>query len=90
MKSTVLPPLLVLLLAGANPAAAEPPTRIAGPLDKKGLIDYEAALNARLAKGVAPETNANVLLVRALGPAPEGGDGMPDEYFKLLGVPRPP
>jgi hypothetical protein len=99
MKPTVLPPLLVFALVGVNPAAsddkpapkpADKPTRVTGPFDTKGRIDYEAALNARLGKGVTAETNANVLLFQVFGPAPEGGDGMPDEYFKLLGMPRPP
>ncbi|MBA4066465.1 MAG: hypothetical protein C0501_22690 [Isosphaera sp.] len=99
MKLTVLTPLLVLVLVGANPASSDDkpapkpagkPTRITGPLDKKGRIDYEAALNEQLGKGVTAETNANVLLYQVFGPAPEGGDGMPDEYFKLLGMPRPP
>jgi hypothetical protein len=52
--------------------------------------NYEAALNDKLAAGVTPETNANVLLWKALGPRPEGGDGMPAEYFKRLGVDPPP
>ena len=31
-----------------------------GPLDKDGYVDFEAALNERLGKGVPPEKNANV------------------------------
>src|SRR5688572_22551766 len=66
-------------------------TVVDGPLDKDGYIDYEAALNERLGKGVTPETNANVLIWKALGPRPEGGDkGMPKEYFRLLGIDEPP
>ena len=37
-------------------------TVVDGPLDADGYVDYEAALNERLGKGVTPETNANVLL----------------------------
>lgn len=80
--------------------AAEPPeikfpvgketTVAVGPLDKDGYVDYEAALNERLGKGITPEKNANVLLWKALGPRPEGGKGMPPEYFEALGIPEPP
>jgi hypothetical protein len=98
MRATALPPLLVLALAGVCPAAdvapaprpVAAPTRVTGPLDKMGRVDYEAALNEWLSKGVTPDTNANVLLVRALGPTPDGRDGLLDEYFRRLGVPRPP
>lgn len=60
-----------------------------GPKTKTGHIDYFAALNERLGKGVTPETNANVLLFRALGPKPEGA-AMPKGFFKMLGMERPP
>src|SRR5262249_26905829 len=53
-------------------------------------IDYESALNDRLGKGVTPERNANFLLWKALGPRPEGGAGMPAEFFKRLGMEEPP
>jgi hypothetical protein len=65
-------------------------TVVTGPIDKHGHIDYEAALNERLGKGIKPETNANVLLWKALGPKPEGGNGMPEPFFKLLGIDEPP
>jgi hypothetical protein len=65
-------------------------TYITEPLDKDGYLDYEAALNDRLGKGITPEKNANVLLWKALGPRPEGGKGMPAEYFKRLGIDEPP
>jgi hypothetical protein len=75
-------PLLLLALC-----AGEPPK---GPLDKYGRPDFQAAMNDRLAKGVTPDTNANVLLWKALGPTPEGGSGMPAEFFERLGMPEPP
>jgi hypothetical protein len=59
------------------------------PLDKDGYLDYETALNNRLAKGITPEKNANVLLWKALGQKPEGGRGMPPEFFKALGIDEP-
>ena len=39
---------------------------VTGPLDQEGYVDYPAALNDRLGKGVKPERNANVLLWKAL------------------------
>jgi hypothetical protein len=57
---------------------------------KDEFIDYEALLNDKLGKGVTPEKNAVVLLWKALGPTPEGGDGMPPEFFKRLGISEPP
>jgi hypothetical protein len=65
-------------------------TYATGPLDKDGYIDYAAALNERLGKGVTPANNANVLIWKALGPRPEGGRGMPAEFFKLMGIQEPP
>jgi len=64
-------------------------TYITGPLDKDGYIDYAAALNKRLSKGVTPANNANVLIWKALGPHPQGAT-IPGEYFEWLGVPQPP
>jgi hypothetical protein len=89
-----------LLLLCVVPALADKPvakvplgrdtTVATGPLDKEGYIDYELALNERLGKGITPDKNANVLIWQALGPKPEGGRGMPPEFFKQLGVPAPP
>src|SRR5262249_11911507 len=88
------------LLAASGPAADEvkktapkytidkETTHVIGPLDKNGYIDYETALNQRLSKGITPETNANVLLWKALGPKPEGGK-MPAGYFRVLGISAP-
>lgn len=64
-------------------------TFITGPLDKDGNIDYVAALNERLSKGVTPENNANVLVWKAIGPKPEG-KLISEEFFKTLGMERPP
>jgi hypothetical protein len=94
--SILASPLLVcLLLAGQDKPTPKLPigketTYVTGPLDKEGFVDYEAALNERLGKGVTPEKNANVLLWKALGPAPEGGAGMPAEFFKQMGIAEPP
>ncbi len=74
----------------ANLPLGRDTTFVTGPLDKRGYIDYEAALNAELSKGITSENNANALLILALGPAPEGGDGFPPEYFKWLDIAIPP
>jgi hypothetical protein len=65
-------------------------TFVTGPLDKHGYIDYEAALNAELSKNVSRDNNAMVLLMEVLGPAPEGGNGLPPAYFKWLDIPPLP
>jgi hypothetical protein len=85
--------LLVLLPADDKPTPKLPvgkeTTYVTGPLDAEGYIDFEASLNDRLGKDVAPEKNANVLIVKALGPKPEGAP-MPAEYYKRLGIDEPP
>lgn len=86
--------LLVLIPTEDKPAPPKLPigketTYVDGPVDKNGFIDYEAALNDRLGKGVTPEKNANVLLWRAFGPRPEGSR-MPAEFYKRLGTDEPP
>ncbi len=99
MKVFALLPTVFLVAAVAT-AEDKPPapklplgkdtTFVTGPLDKHGYIDYEAALNAELGKGITRENNAHALLVQAFGPAPEGGDGMPLDYFRWLDIPVPP
>jgi hypothetical protein len=85
--------LLSLLAAEGKPVPKVPlgkeTTYITRPLDKNGFVDYETALNDRLGKGITAEKNATVLLWKAFGPTPEGGSGMPAEYFKRLGIAEP-
>ena len=52
-------------------------------------IDYQAVVNDRLGKDIAPEKNANVLIWKALGPKPENAV-MPAEFFKWLRIEEPP
>jgi len=92
-------PLLCAFLAGL--AAGDEPkptpkfplgketTYVEGPLDAEGYLDFEAALNERLGRGIAPEKNANALLFQAFGPKPEGAN-LPPEFFKALGIAEPP
>ncbi|HUT57173.1 MAG TPA: hypothetical protein VNA25_04795 [Phycisphaerae bacterium] len=43
-------------------------TRIDGPLNPDGTVNYVAALDAEMSDGITPENNAAVLLIQALGP----------------------
>jgi hypothetical protein len=65
-------------------------TFVTGPLRPDGHIDYTAALNERLARGVTPEQNVNVAVWSALGPTPVGGGKVPPGYFEAMGVAAPP
>lgn len=65
-------------------------THVTEPLDPDGGVDYATAINERLRKGITSENNAFVLIWKALGPHPEGGRGMPPEYFRWLGIEAPP
>jgi len=60
-------------------------TRILGPVNADGTVNYLAALDARLRKGVTLDNNAAIPLVRALGPKvfPEG---VRKEAFERLGI----
>jgi hypothetical protein len=84
----------LLLPAQDKPAPKVPlgkeTTYVTGPLDEEGHVDYAAARNDRLGKGITPERNANALLWKALGPTPEGGKRMPAEFFQRLGMEGPP
>ncbi|MCH8042981.1 MAG: hypothetical protein IID44_04620 [Planctomycetes bacterium] len=60
-------------------------TRITGPLRKDGYVDYVEALNRRASKGVTPQNNAAVLLLRAMGPGAVDKD-VRVAYFKRLGI----
>jgi hypothetical protein len=64
-------------------------TFVTGPLNDDGHIDYAAALNERISKGVTPESNAKAMIWNALGPVPSGTSFAPDGYFEKLGIPRP-
>ncbi len=95
MHSIALPLLALYLLAADDMSPPKFPlgkvtTYFTGPLDKDGYVDYERALNDELSKGIVPEKNANVLLWQAMGPLPQGGQRMPDEYFRRLGMAESP
>ena len=85
--------LLVVSTSGAATAEskltlAKETTYVTGPIDAKGNVDYETAINERLGKDIAPRNNANVLLWTALQPQPKRFP-MPTEYFRWLKAPAP-
>jgi hypothetical protein len=64
-------------------------TYITEPLRDDGMVDYIAALNQQCSKGVTPENNAVVAMLRVLGP--KGLDKkVRKEYFRQLGIPELP
>ena len=63
-------------------------THITKPLTKDGYVDYVAALNQQLSKGVTPDINAAVPLWEAIGTKPLE-DWEPkhrEQLFKMLGM----
>jgi hypothetical protein len=83
--------------AATEPAAKKPAKRrplvtvskettfITGPLRKDGTVDYVAALNERSSRGVTPENNAVVLLLKAVARA-EIDSKSRERFFKMLGI----
>lgn len=65
---------------------SEGTTWVTEPLGPNGGVDYVALFNQRAARGVTLENNAAVILSRALGPAPVGGEQVSDRYYELLGI----
>lgn len=87
---------LLLLLGGCTappppfvPQVNEPTTHIVEPLDEAGLVDYLEAANQRLAKGVSPEDNWEVVVRRAFGPL-DWDEASDAEYYRRLGIPPVP
>ena len=78
---------VALIIAGLTAAAQEKPA-VPEVKVKDKPVNYEAILNDRLSKGVAPEKNAVVLIWKAIGPAP--AEKLPPAYFKRLGIDKPP
>ena len=64
-------------------------TYVTEPLDANGYVDYPQALNQRLSQGITPENNANVLIIKALGPRPEGAE-LAAEFYQWLKIDPPP
>lgn len=70
--------------------ASKGTTYVTSPLTATGHVDYVAALNERLKKGVTPETNANVAIWQVIGPTPWDNTKVPPGYFEAMGVSAPP
>lgn len=64
-------------------------TYITEPLRKDGFPDYIAALNKMFSKGVTPENNAAVLLLKAAGPS-DISEKARKRHFAMLGIPDLP
>ena len=64
-------------------------TRLLGPLNEDGTVNYVAALNEMYGQGVTHENNAAVLLIQAFGPKllPEATR---NRMCELLGISPPP
>lgn len=62
-------------------------TYLTEPLREDGTVDYLAGTNERLR--TAPEDNAAVLLIQAIGPRPTG-EPWPESYLESLGMEAPP
>ena len=60
-------------------------TFLTGPLNPDGTVNYVAARNARLGKGVTPKNNAAIPIIRALGPDGVSGDTR-DAVLAQLGL----
>ena len=60
-------------------------TRVSGPLNEDGYVDYMQVINQRMSDGVTTENNANVLLWKAIGPQPYSeGAAVGPAFFKLM------
>ena len=93
--------LSAMLVVAAEPAAPSPKaatvapkplyavsketTYLTAPLRADGSVDYIAALDEELSRGVTPENNAAVLLWKVLGPK-EINEKVRDQYFQKLGI----
>ncbi|MCA9114411.1 MAG: hypothetical protein KDA79_04950 [Planctomycetaceae bacterium] len=63
-------------------------TRITGPLDDAGFVDYAGAINQIAGKGVTPENNFEVVMRRVFGLDAIYKE-YHDEYCRLLGIAKP-
>lgn len=60
-------------------------THITAPLDESGKVDYLEAINNKYSRGVTPETNWEVALLREFG-APKLSPNTMIEYRRRLGI----
>jgi len=78
-------------LSAVNPTLSlgHDTTRVIGPLDTEGYVDYAEVLRERCGRGVTPDNNACALLWEAIGTA-HTLVGATDAHFAALGIRRPP
>ena len=67
---------------------SEETTRITGPLDPLGFVDYLEAVNQDASEGVTPENNFEVVVRQAVGTA-DLDPAVAAEYFRRLGIEVP-
>jgi len=72
-------------IASSPITPAEDTTVFLGPLDSDGMVDYVAALDREMSKGITEANNAALLIVRALGPK-FFDDSTRPEALKQLGL----
>ena len=76
-------------LRGRKPAPlklSEETTFFTEPLAEDGSVDYAAALNRHFRRDTQPETNAVILIQRAVGPS----EKVPGAYYDKLGMEQLP
>ena len=77
-------------VAASQPVVRVSPetTRLVGPLDENGDVDFFKAIEERRSEGVTAEKNAIVPLVKALG-SKAAGLTLPKSFFEKLGIAPP-
>jgi len=79
-RLTVLAPRDVDIVVGYGT------TRIDGPLNPDGTVDYVAALNERCGKGITAQNNAALPLIQAFGAEVFLGEAIRDKTLAILGA----
>lgn len=65
-------------------------TYVTVPVTSSGHVDYAAALNERLSKGVTAENNANVAIWKVIGPKLYDLAMIRNGFFEMMGMQTPP
>jgi hypothetical protein len=82
--------LVYLAWPGSDTFTVSPETtRATEHVTAEGYVDYVQTVNEKLRQGITPETNANVMIWKVIGPHPEGSN-LSEEYFQWLQAPPPP
>src|SRR6266498_3553927 len=78
---------LVLARAWRRISPSEATTRVTGPLLPDGRVDYLAALDDRVGKGINPQDNAAIPMLEAFGRAVIPSYQPRDALTNMLGMP---